>query len=304
MIVTLIYFLQLNSSTHSRILLALIARLSERSMMCVSLMSDVGWWSLETRDISAWSVLDHLPSCSHLPHFTIYHDEILSELSVSYFHHLLIILITTLGLLKLPPGPLFQQVPLISSKNTQGTPRAVSLQEELQQERTSKTSVPKADPSLWVWGVSHGSFQERKVICDVPTSQHRTAEIFSVSGGVKTVLVTSPGQGVKTVLVTISGLRHSRGLQARGQHLAPAGLQTRSVRHLSWRLVEISGGQVNYILFFIKSVETWVLSCFCRCDSLLQNPQYQCVMEEVSSIPFPDCCAHPKECRQIGPQPQ
>ena len=40
------------------------------------------------------------------------------------------------------------------------------------------------------------------------------------------------------------------------------------------------------------------------CNSLLQNPQYQCVMEERNRDPFPDCCAGPKECREIGPRPQ
>ena len=40
------------------------------------------------------------------------------------------------------------------------------------------------------------------------------------------------------------------------------------------------------------------------CNSLLQNPQYQCVMEEKSRDPFPNCCAGPKECRELGPLPQ
>ena len=43
----------------------------------------------------------------------------------------------------------------------------------------------------------------------------------------------------------------------------------------------------------------------CRsCSGLLQNPQYQCVLDLATSLPFPDCCAHTKQCRDIGPRPQ
>jgi len=37
-----------------------------------------------------------------------------------------------------------------------------------------------------------------------------------------------------------------------------------------------------------------------RCDGLVQNPQYQCFMDEDQSLPFPDCCARPVQCREIG----
>jgi len=40
-----------------------------------------------------------------------------------------------------------------------------------------------------------------------------------------------------------------------------------------------------------------------RCDGLVQNPQYQCQMSEDQSLPFPDCCARPVECREIGAKP-
>ena len=40
------------------------------------------------------------------------------------------------------------------------------------------------------------------------------------------------------------------------------------------------------------------------CDGLIQNPQYQCVMEEDLRFPFPDCCARSVQCRDLGPLPQ
>lgn len=40
------------------------------------------------------------------------------------------------------------------------------------------------------------------------------------------------------------------------------------------------------------------------CDGLIQNPQYQCVMEEDLRFPFPDCCARSVQCRSVGPRPQ
>jgi len=40
-----------------------------------------------------------------------------------------------------------------------------------------------------------------------------------------------------------------------------------------------------------------------RCDGLVQNPQYQCFMDEDPSLPFPDCCARPVQCREIGAKP-
>ena len=54
--------------THSRILLSFNARLST----CSVRESAVWWWwwqeTRDTGDTSAWSVLDHTPSSSHLPH--------------------------------------------------------------------------------------------------------------------------------------------------------------------------------------------------------------------------------------------
>ena len=41
-----------------------------------------------------------------------------------------------------------------------------------------------------------------------------------------------------------------------------------------------------------------------KCDGLIQNPQYQCVMEEDLRFPFPDCCARSVQCRDLGPLPQ
>ena len=41
-----------------------------------------------------------------------------------------------------------------------------------------------------------------------------------------------------------------------------------------------------------------------RCDGLLQNPQYQCVLDEDQRFPFPDCCAKSVQCREVGPRPQ
>ena len=67
---------------------------------------------------------------AHISHTR--YDEILFGVSASDDHHHHIILITTLGFLQLPPGSLLQQVPLISTKNTESTPGAVCLQEELQ----------------------------------------------------------------------------------------------------------------------------------------------------------------------------
>jgi len=40
-----------------------------------------------------------------------------------------------------------------------------------------------------------------------------------------------------------------------------------------------------------------------RCDGLVQNPQYQCFMDEDRDLPFPDCCARPVQCREIGSRP-
>lgn len=40
-----------------------------------------------------------------------------------------------------------------------------------------------------------------------------------------------------------------------------------------------------------------------RCEGLVQNPQYQCVMREDQSQPFPSCCPSPAQCREIGAEP-
>ena len=40
------------------------------------------------------------------------------------------------------------------------------------------------------------------------------------------------------------------------------------------------------------------------CDGLLQNPQYQCVLDQDQRFPFPDCCARSVQCREVGPRPQ
>ena len=41
-----------------------------------------------------------------------------------------------------------------------------------------------------------------------------------------------------------------------------------------------------------------------KCDGLLQNPQYQCVLDQDQRFPFPDCCARSVQCREVGPRPQ
>ena len=111
--------------THSRILLLFnVSQLAQR----VSLLSDgddVRRPGTPLPD-QFWITL----RVTHISHNR--HDEILFIVSARDNHHHPIILITTLGFLQLSPGSLLQQVPLISTKNTESTPGAVCLQEELQ----------------------------------------------------------------------------------------------------------------------------------------------------------------------------